>query len=251
MSEALITRRGGGGTELNFSVVGGTTRPTKPKENTIWVNTGQEITGWSFSALEPAEPAEGMVWFYTNVTSAAPFNALKEKDIQVYPFSAKQYVGGTWTNVTAESYLNGEWVGWLVFLYKTGDQYVERTGGWRQYDDSSYYATGNVAFYDASMRLYYNGKAMSAVSTCNKIDFTNVNTVNVLHVNNAGKELLILVKESIDDTARENEIAAQCTSQTGLVSLDVSGVKGEYYLCLRATSYNYNNDHSIKEVYLE
>jgi hypothetical protein len=47
------TNAGAGGSSLNFTVVGGTTEPANPKENTIWVNTDQEITGWCFSAKEP------------------------------------------------------------------------------------------------------------------------------------------------------------------------------------------------------
>ena len=53
MGEAFITRRGGGPAGLNFEVVGGTTQPKNPKENTIWINTAQEITRWDFSAEHP------------------------------------------------------------------------------------------------------------------------------------------------------------------------------------------------------
>lgn len=42
-----------GGTSLNFKVVGGTTAPSNPKENTIWVNTDHKITEWHFGADEP------------------------------------------------------------------------------------------------------------------------------------------------------------------------------------------------------
>lgn len=47
------TNTGGGGGGLNFKAVGGTTAPTNPKENMIWVNTDQKITGWNFSATDP------------------------------------------------------------------------------------------------------------------------------------------------------------------------------------------------------
>lgn len=45
----------GGGENLNFKVVGGTSAPSNPKENTIWVNTSTAITSWDFSATEPAK----------------------------------------------------------------------------------------------------------------------------------------------------------------------------------------------------
>lgn len=95
---------GGGGASLNFKVVGGTSAPSSPKENTIWVNTDAEITSWVFSATEPEAPTAGMVWITTGKTSTAPFNALKKNNITVYPISAKQYVGGAWVDKTAKIY---------------------------------------------------------------------------------------------------------------------------------------------------
>ena len=46
---------GGAGGGLNFKVVGGTSAPASPKENTIWVNTSTAITSWDFSATEPTK----------------------------------------------------------------------------------------------------------------------------------------------------------------------------------------------------
>lgn len=44
---------GGGDAKLNFEVVGGTSAPASPKENTIWVNTSTTITSWVFSSNNP------------------------------------------------------------------------------------------------------------------------------------------------------------------------------------------------------
>lgn len=43
----------GGGAPLNFKVVGGTSVPSNPKENTIWVNTNTKIPGYIFSNKDP------------------------------------------------------------------------------------------------------------------------------------------------------------------------------------------------------
>lgn len=55
----MIFNMGGGGNsggiELNFKVVGGTSAPSSPIENTIWINTSAEITGWRFCAKDPFE----------------------------------------------------------------------------------------------------------------------------------------------------------------------------------------------------
>ena len=111
---------GGGGAALNFKVVGGTSQPANPKENTIWINTSTPITDWVFSATQPTS-ASGKVWIHIGTSSVVEFNALKKNGIQVYPLSAKQYVDRAWKNVTAKSYQGGKWVDWITYLFKSGE----------------------------------------------------------------------------------------------------------------------------------
>lgn len=98
-----------GGTVLNFEIVGGTTKPGNPKENTIWVNTSTAVTGWAFSAKEPASPVEGMVWIRYGVTGDVEFNALKEEAIQMYLLGVKQYVDGAWSIQESHIYQGDTW----------------------------------------------------------------------------------------------------------------------------------------------
>jgi len=49
----IFNMTGGGVPDLAFQVLGGTTAPENPKENTIWVHTDQKITGYGFSSREP------------------------------------------------------------------------------------------------------------------------------------------------------------------------------------------------------
>ena len=107
---------GGGGASLNFKIVGGTARPSNPSENTIWINTGEEITSWIFSATEPVTPSEGMVWISTGKSSKAAFNILKKNILQVYPISAKQFLSDTWVMMPAVSFQNEMWVDWVIPL---------------------------------------------------------------------------------------------------------------------------------------
>ena len=110
---------------LNFNLVGGLTQPADLKENTIWVNTGDKITGWALSFGAPAEPYEGMVWIMTGTGSKVAFNALKKNTLMVYPTACKQFVNGAWNNVTAKSYIGGEWVDWRAYLFiENGGQQV-------------------------------------------------------------------------------------------------------------------------------
>lgn len=43
----------GGANPLNFKVVGGTTQPSNPKENTIWINSSTAVDGWQFAKDDP------------------------------------------------------------------------------------------------------------------------------------------------------------------------------------------------------
>ena len=120
------------GNDLNFEVVGGTVQPENPKENTIWVEASDEITGWSFSEKEPTEPIAGMVWIKTGTKTGISFNALVEKEIILTLIYAQKFDGSTWNFVNAEAYQNGAWEKlWNGTLFdETGNQYEGITGGW-------------------------------------------------------------------------------------------------------------------------
>lgn len=161
---------GGGGAPLNFKVVGGTSTPASPKENTIWVNTSAEITSWVFSAAEPETPSAGMVWISVGTTSPTKFNALKKNNITVYPISAKQYVSGAWVDKSAKSYQGGAWVDWWNGeLYKNGNEYEGVTGGWSADSNSN----GTVTFNADNIYLAgRDGDTYTVAGTVNSIDLS-------------------------------------------------------------------------------
>lgn len=115
---------------LNFFVVGGEAQPASPGENTIWVNTSADITGWVFSVTEPTNPTDGMVWFVTGTASPVGFNAVRRNGLWVYPTNCQQYVSGVWVRKTAKTYQNGAWVSWRPYLYNQGNECADVTGGW-------------------------------------------------------------------------------------------------------------------------
>lgn len=129
------TNAAGGGASLNFTVVGNP-QPSSPKENTIWINTDVPISSYAFSVEQP-EGVPGMVWISTGTSSTIEFNALKKNGIQVYPISAKQYVEGAFAEVTAKSYQNGEWVGWVDYIYNRGQTKYTFTSSSKKNSSSS------------------------------------------------------------------------------------------------------------------
>lgn len=140
---------GGGGTPLNFKIVAYATEEelaaAQPKENTIGVVTTTPINGWVFSAEEPTELQEGLIWIDHNLQSSSSFNGLKKNTIKIYPGSARQYINNEWITVTALTYQNNQWIDWLTYLYNNGDECIDITGGWQGRSWASVANDGQVA----------------------------------------------------------------------------------------------------------
>lgn len=97
---------------LNFEIIGGTTQPSYPENNTIWINTSTPVTGWQFGIEQPSGES-GKVWICVGEHNICKFNALLENCIYIYPVFAKQYVNGTWVSVESLIYQSGEWKDWV------------------------------------------------------------------------------------------------------------------------------------------
>ena len=251
----------GVGTSLNFSIVGGTSQPVNPKENTIWVNTDTRISGWVFSASDPESPTEGMVWILTGISSTVKFNALKKNGIQVYPISAKQYINGVWVNKTAMSYQGGKWVNWLKtenFLYYRGsfyndqkitEQYNRGCTYTLENDKIHIYAgeyTGNAVYlyfnpisFSGKTKLIVRAKSNGNFRTSGESEWmcgfavsatTSTDPAwNDPHANRltltAGEKIdLTLDVSAINDT-RYVVIRASCSGGTGLLDVDIYEVE--------------------------
>ena len=342
MADAYITRRGGIN-PLNFKVVGGTSAPSNPKENTIWVDTDTEIAEWHFGAEEPnvvkvekgpdlymiiaphklsagdilnfTIPAtassvyeairiydpglskyycvrqhngtvltgwfagvrvcvrisddintigdwsgngtayliawdsyyhpDGIVWIQTGTSSPVKFNALKKNGIQVYPLSAKQYVGGAWVAKTAKSYQSDAWKEWSPAgaLYYNGDQCVGTSGGWnaRGWVNSGTIPNTivpSVAFNADHMQITLDsGNLVSgAVEVVKDQDLTSVSklTIDFEATTYAYQVRLLVIPRStsyLDEAVCSVDLQAsggQTTVARRTVSLDVSGVSGSY-----------------------
>lgn len=254
----IINLTGGGGGGLNFKVVGGTSQPVNPKENTIWVNTDTEITSWAFSGTEPESPAEGMVWISTGMSSTVGFNALKKNCVQVYPSYAKQYVSGAWVDVTAKSYQNGEWASWWNGeLYKNGIEYESFTGGWDWFDPA-YTNQGNT-FKNCSksgnvltIKTEADAYTGVAIGTINKIDFTGYSTLKFV-ISSVTTGIMLGVTAAKNNSTFNSSAAVKTVTAAGTHTLDVSTLNDLYYVWAG----NYQTDSSksrggvISEIILE
>lgn len=228
MADCFITRRGGGGSGgLNFEVVGNP-KPTNPKENTVWIDTDEEITSWVFSSTEPETPTEGMVWAKTGESGAVEFDVLKKNSIYIFPLFAKQYISGVWVDVAAKIYQNGAWVDWTLFLYNKGNIFEPLTGGWEMVRHAEY-SYGEVEFRNDSIKLT-GGHGCPSMFTIKKIDLSDANTlwVNVTEFNGFGR-----MYATSEYTSKNSGNAAQVDIwEVGLHQLDVSGLDGSYYVAI-------------------
>lgn len=249
----MIFNMNGGGTALNFRVVGGTSAPSNPKENTIWVNTSTTITDWVFSATQP-EAATGRVWFLTGASSTVEFNVLKKNRIQVYPSSAKQYVNGAWAKKEAQTYQGGAWVEWIPAgaLFWHGNQCTDVTGGWGvNKSATSSKDAPTCAFESNRIRLTNSGFASSGIlSTVQKIDITNAKVLSV-DVTKSGSTSPILYVGGSRTDWNSNCVANVTCSATGVIELDVSSVTGRHYVGFYIYADASTLDFSVNEVYCE
>ena len=250
----MILNMTGGGAPLNFKVVGNP-QPASPKENTIWVNTDVPIGKWYFDASQPDDLLEGDVWFPIGTSSPVEFNALKKNGIQVYPISAKQYVGGAWVDVEAKSYQGGEWVGWYTSIVKNGDILIGFSGNLRKDHNSTMTKVDNY------LRLVIGDSRAGGPTTSSKIDVTSIKTiyldVDVQNVASGGVSVGIFSAINADrgTAIQSNTVAHQKTQLTGrqLLKCDVSNYSGLYYIGVfsddTSVSGSYTREYHIYSLY--
>lgn len=243
MAKGFKHGAGGGGASLNFKVFGGTSKPTNPKENTIWVNTDTDISGWVFSSEQPQKPVKGMVWFQTGTSAATAFNALKKNNITVYPTGCQQYVGGSWVIKTAKIYQN-RWIDWVTYLYNNGDECVDITGGWTSKkwtmspNAGTTSQTYNIEKTDSYMKFTKTGQIGVAMHTEYMIDLTNVKTIHFKGEMKPGKSnghwTAFYVWPNLDGKYWDSDAVASVLCEANTIKtnfvLDVSDIEGEYYV---------------------
>lgn len=245
----MIINMIGGGGGLAFRVIGGTSAPSNPKPNDIWVNTNEKITSYIFSATEPEGYAEGMVWISTSTSSTIEFNALKKNGIQVYPVSAKQYISGAWVDKAAKTYQNGAWVDWWDgTLYDTGNEFSYVTGGWEiKQSKSGYQLNSNTQKYDSYFRLYTSKDTSASFMTKNKVDVSRFTVLNVQATGTFRFGLTIT-----PTLPHDNYVSSTVTDGSTGCSLTLPTDGGEYYVWLgNYTSKTTAEDFKITKVWFE
>ena len=232
-------KQGSTGAALNFKIVGGTNAPVSPKENTIWINTDNEISCWILSPAEPDAPVAGMIWISTGSSSETAFNALKKNGISIFPMYARQYIDGVWENRSAQIYQNGTWTNLFDgYYYKEGEGSL--VGSWVAYRNSS--GSASAAFEKDSIIIYdtvaaYNG---IAVRTEEPVDLTDVKTL-YFDCESPGGLSVGIADYAFTDYQPSFVAGADGATSRDIVAVDVSNYSGKYYLAIEKISPSHTN----------
>ena len=242
------------GAALNFQVVGGTTEPESPAENTIWVNTDQAITSWVFSHNQPESPSEGMVWIVNGVSGISEFDAVSDVSLIVQVAGVKQYVNGAWEMKTVKVYQNGAWYSLSIYLVKNGIDNTEKTGGWDTgvgWGYNSDVVSPTITFDDGIMKVTYptnDDLQFGGISTKNPIDLTNYNTLEMLlssaqatgssYPSQGGVSALYMcLGKDTNSKVATAAIAVKESVTNKVASINISDLTGLYYIGIFEATY--------------
>lgn len=227
------------GTNVDLHVVGGTTQPANPEQNTIWVKTSTAITSYELQHDAPDTPAEGMIWIQTSYFSYAPMDILPDNGVKVYPIAAYQYESGAWVEKEAKSYIDGAWKDWVVYVWN-GEADISHwvratgsaTGAWSYTADGFLMTTTNSS---GGIRLAYDIP----------YDLTNVASVRYYGYGEGGgtNRYVSVVSESAGmrgNSAVQLNVPSSWpkTDPLTYVDLDVSTLTGNHYIRIGGNSAN-------------
>lgn len=220
---------------LNFEVVGGTTQPSNPKENTIWVNTNVEIPMWGCGAAsERTYTTQGAVWLEIANASDIKMNISEDNTIFIYPKIATQYISNTWVEKDVKIYQNGQWNSLVNILNILKNGTIHSKAG-------SYVAVGSTSCNGTIYSTSYNTSSGNSGYFSNLIDVTPYKTLR-FHINPTGyydsgllglglMPRVIKASETVN-TAINQLTAGKRLYSTGTqwVNIDISSLTGSYYI---------------------
>ena len=241
--EIFILSAGGGGGSLNYEVVSGTSAPSSPSENTIWVNTSTAITSHVFSSTQPSSPAAGMVWFKIGTSSPVAMNVIEDDNqLYVYPMGCQQYISGAWASKEAKTYQSGAWEDWINYLYNG------ESSGWKIASSPDGWGLGTFSYNNAMVLTISNATHCLAVAPNEAVDLTGFNTLKVI-VSSESTNLTygstwIGISTSNNFTWNPDSsgsalpsciVSKKTFTAAGTITLDVTNLNGKYYPVIMGT----------------
>lgn len=259
MGQAFIVRRGGGSSSssnaLVFDVVGGTTIPSSPKENTVWVNTSTAINNVYAQVYAPANPVAGDVWINTHVTLDANGNPIvsdaltmtvyESPLIRISAKSGQQWDGSAWVKLPTRVYKNGAWSPDVLVVIMDGEwgQLGQPTKGYKGSTAlTNITATGGFTLTYSDGYMYIRAKTSSSNASRtdllyyeSPIDVSPYNNMTVVgYTSDSLSNMYVLLNSTIKyvtDTTAEYATARIKNTLT-TATADISSATGQKYLGL-------------------
>lgn len=246
------TLEGGG---VNLTVVGGTTQPTSPVENTVWANTDTAINGYAFSATQPTNPVEGMVWVKSGGKSdyAAALNLDKKNVVMVYLTGCYQYINEAWERKTAYAYFDGGQVELVdrIEIVKGGVMLKPLSVMSKRYSSTAQaqsYANNTKATQESGYVLVAGTTHGWGAAYCCE-DLTNATNIVVSGTFATTNEYINLaVWSDVSGSYVSSNMVASAKLTSEGATLDVSELSGQYYIGVTS---NYTAQLKITNFYAE
>lgn len=230
---------GGGGIELK--ILPRLTRPERPSVNTVWVETAEQVTDYTFSAVEPRSPKNGLLWIVlTNEGTSEVISPVDKEWMVMRVSGVKLRVNGEWVAVSSRMYKDGVWKlftqAWDGYYFKSGDQCIDTTGGWTTegWTSTTHNLLNNAAINNDHLYVIAWGAFVCQLGTVNKVDLTNISTLKASVTIETEGEVVLCVSST---KSHNGSVAYMKNTATGThtYSVDVSGLSGSYYIIVYAT----------------
>ena len=253
---AAVNFRGGGAGGLNFKIVGGTTEPTSPAENTIWINTSTAIGEYQFLATEPTTRADGTalqtgdLWLSIGASANVKFNALKKNNLQVYFLMSNQWDGSAWIYKESECFQDGKWQS-LSYKVLVGSTFYNGHGLGTMSKAGDYSFTKTTTGY----KMYAGDPNTSYCyqQISGEIDITNYKTIKVrvtanatYNVTNQYCQGISLYVYSGSTEIATASLKTATKDKTYDLTIDVSSRTGKVTFTIRANGYGHGTFELIE-----
>lgn len=146
-------------------------------------------------------------------------------------------------SITYEGQAESVELNYNFYLYKSGDQMEEITGGWK-----NHYSNGDGASF-GSDKISLWGKAQTytgTVQTVNKIDFSKFRELSVICVDPTTNFVVRLSTYKTTENYRNENIAKASSENPGTTSIDLSNIDSSGYVALYS-----DKSATVTEVYLK
>lgn len=236
------TNAGGSGGGLNLKVVGGTTKPTNPRENTIWVNTTAAITGYVLSHTQPETGTEGLVWL-KSADAGVEINVGRKNAVLLHLAMSQVYSGGGWKPVDGHVYTSGMWT------KIDNSTYLVRDGVLK----AQFSSTKNFEVTQATGYVLFKGKTTGQFAAwVDDVDLAKRSTISLVGTfttsGEDGKYYLAIWEKSTTSKTYSNAIAKVSYTNKSTAVLDVTSYTGAYAVGLTST---YSREQKVTSLKIE